>query len=128
EKPHVRTRTGEFDVAQTLAPHLGKRDFNAAFVADHAAMFHALVFAAQALPIRNRSENTRTEQTVLFGFERSIVDGLRLSNFTVRPGANLFWGGQTDSNAVKIGNGCRSVVRIRSNHANLPLSCWFSFH
>ena len=43
---------GQFDVAQALAAHSRQRDFDAALVADHAAVLHALVLAAQALPVR----------------------------------------------------------------------------
>ena len=42
EEPHVRTRAGQFDVAQTLAADAGQRDFHAALVADHAACFMRL--------------------------------------------------------------------------------------
>src|SRR5207249_3074066 len=51
EEPHVADRRGQRDVPEALAADLGLRDLNAALVADHAAMLHALVFAAEALPV-----------------------------------------------------------------------------
>src|SRR5215813_11937667 len=115
EEPDMGPGAGQFDVAKPLASNLGKRDFNTAFVADHTAVFHPFVFAAQAFPVRDGTENASAEQTILLRLERPIVDGLRLGYFAMRPRANLFWRGQTDPNAVKIGDRCRPVIRIRSN-------------
>src|SRR5579872_721548 len=115
-------------MTKSFSTHLRKCHFDTAFVADDTAVLHTFVFAAQALPVRHRAENAGAEKTVFLRFEGSVIDGLRLRHFTVRPGTNLLWGGQTDSTTVKIGNGCRSVVRIRSNHVHLPLNCWLSFH
>ena len=47
EEPDVADRRGQLDVAHALAPHPGLRDFDAALVADHAAVLHALVLAAE---------------------------------------------------------------------------------
>ena len=52
EEPDVRARAGQFDVAQALAAHLRQRDFDAALVADDAAVLHALVLSAQDIPSR----------------------------------------------------------------------------
>jgi hypothetical protein len=38
-------------------------------------MLHPLVFAAQTLPIRDRTEDARAEQAIPFWFERTVVDG-----------------------------------------------------
>ena len=117
EEPDVRTRAGQFDVTETFAAHFRQRDFDAALVADDAAVLHALVLSAQTFPVRHRTENSGAEQAVFFRLERSVVDGFRLGDFAVRPRANLFRRGQTDSDAVKIGDGRRPVVRIRSNQS-----------
>ena len=42
---------GQIDVAHALAAHLGLCDFNAALLADHAAVLEALVLAAQAFVV-----------------------------------------------------------------------------
>ena len=121
EEPDVRTRAGELDVTEPFTAYLGERDFNTALVANDAAMFHALVLAAEALPVRDRTENSSAEQAVFLRLEGSVVDGFRFGYFAVRPRANLFWGGQTDPDAVKIGDRCRPVIRIRSNQCNYLL-------
>src|SRR5213079_469271 len=54
EEPHVADRSRQRDVPQALAADLRLRNFNAALVADDAAMLHPLVFAAQTLPVRDR--------------------------------------------------------------------------
>jgi hypothetical protein len=67
EEPHVADRRRQGDVAQTLAAHLGLRHLDAALVADHAAVLHALVLAAEALPVGDRPEDLGAEQPVTFG-------------------------------------------------------------
>ena len=62
EEPDVRTRAGEIDVTEPLATNFRLRNFDAALVADHAAVLHALVLAAETFPIRDRTENARAEQ------------------------------------------------------------------
>ncbi len=89
------TGRGQLDVAQALAAHLGLRDFDAALVADHAAVLHALVLAAEALPVGDRAEDLRAEQAVAFGLERAVVDRLRLGHLTVRPLQDLLGRRQT---------------------------------
>src|SRR5205085_2959275 len=73
EEPDVAHRRGERDVPETLAAHFGLRDLDAAFVADHAAVLHALVLAAEALPVGDRPEDLRAEQAVSFRLERAVV-------------------------------------------------------
>ncbi len=78
EKPNVRTWAGQIDVTQTLATNLCLRHFHAAFVADHAAMLHAFVFAAETFPISHRTKDARAEKPVTLRLERAVVDRLRL--------------------------------------------------
>src|SRR5205823_6434129 len=59
------------------------RHLDAALVADHARELHPLVLAAGALVVLGRTKNSSAEETIAFGFERSIVDGLRLLDFAV---------------------------------------------
>src|SRR5438874_13475489 len=103
EEPHMRAWAGQFNMAQPLTPDFGKSDLDAAFIANHTTMFHTLVLAAEAFPVRNGTENTSAKQAIFLRLERSIVDGFRLGYLAMRPRANLFWRGQTDPNAVKIG-------------------------
>src|SRR5690606_12633046 len=64
EEPDVRDRARELDVTHALAPHPRAGDFDAALVAHHAAVLHALVLAAEALPVGDGAEDLGAEQTV----------------------------------------------------------------
>src|SRR6185312_13876705 len=81
EKPDVRAGARELDVAEAFAAHARQRHFDAALIADHAAVLHALVLAAEALPIRDRPENPGAEQAIPLGLESPVIDGLGLGNF-----------------------------------------------
>src|SRR5262249_8000652 len=95
-------RRGERDVAQPLAPDLRLRDLDAALVADHAAVLHALVLAAEALPVGDRPEDLRAEQSVALRLERPVVDRFRLGGLAVRPRLDLLGRSQADANRVEI--------------------------
>src|SRR5208337_5564628 len=85
QEPDVRDRSGEIDMSHPLAADLGLNDFDAALLADHAAMAHALVLAAVALIVLGRPENLGAEQPVALGLEGPVVDGLGLLYLAVRP-------------------------------------------
>jgi hypothetical protein len=74
-------------------------------------MLHALVLAAQALPIGDRTEDARAEQTVALGLEGAVIDSLRLGHFAMGPTANLFRGCQADADRIEIRDQVRSIVR-----------------
>ena len=74
----MRNRAGQLDVRHALTTHLGLCDLNAALLADDAAMLQALVLAAQALVVLDRTEDLGAEQAVTFRLERTVVDRLRL--------------------------------------------------
>jgi hypothetical protein len=78
QEPDVGAGRGQVDVAHALAAHLGLRDFNAALLADHAAVLQALVLAAQALVVLDRAKDLGAEQAVALGLEGAVVDGLGL--------------------------------------------------
>ena len=90
EEPDVCDRHGEFDMPHALAPDLGKRHFDAAAVADMTAEADALELPAVTLPVLYRPEDTRTEEAVAFGLERSVIDRFRLDHFAERPAADVF--------------------------------------
>ena len=77
-------------VAEALTAHLRLDHLHAALLAGDPAVLHALVLAAEALVVLDRPEDAGAEQAVALGLERTIVDHLRLLDFTVRPIANLF--------------------------------------
>ena len=120
EEPHVADRRGQRDVAQALATHLRLRDFHAALVADHAAVLHALVLAAQALPVGDRAEDLRAEQAVAFRLERAVVDRFGLRHLAERPRHDLFGRGERDANRVEVGAQRRLVVEETRSHRVTP--------
>ncbi len=85
QEPDVRSRGSQFDVAHTLTAYFSLGHFNAALLTDDATVFQALVLTAQALVIFYRPKDTGAEKAVTFWFERTVVDGFRLFNFTERP-------------------------------------------
>ena len=55
-------RHGQFDVAHAFAADARQRHFDAATVADDAAMLDALVFSAGTFPVLDGTENAFAEQ------------------------------------------------------------------
>src|SRR6185436_9718613 len=84
EEPDVGNGRGELDVAHALAAHARAGHLDAALVADDAAVLHALVLAAQALPVGDRPEDLGAEEPVALGLEGAVVDGLGLGDLTKR--------------------------------------------
>src|SRR5713226_7776747 len=111
EEPYVRARRSQLDVAKALATNLAERHFHAALVANHAAVLHALVLAAEALPVGDRAKNLGAKQAVAFRLEGAVIDGLRLGDFAVRPGTNFFGTRQADANGIEIGYQTGAIIR-----------------
>src|SRR5690606_41442994 len=88
QEPAMGDRRGELDVAHAFAADLRQRHLDAALLADDAAILHPLVLAAQALIVLDRTEDARAEQAVALGLERPVVDGFRLLDLAIRPGAD----------------------------------------
>src|SRR3546814_14302656 len=59
QEPDVRDRRGELDMAHALAAYFRDRDFDTAFLADDALVFHALILSAQAFILLYRSTEER---------------------------------------------------------------------
>src|SRR6266511_2136229 len=114
EEPDVRAGAGQLDVAQPLAADFRLCDLDAAFVADHAAVLHAFVFSAQALPVGYRAEDARAEQAVALGFECAVVDRFRFRDVAVRPRTNLLGRSEADANRFEIR--CKRLLSCISNH------------
>jgi len=98
-------------MAKAFAADFRQSDFDAALIANDAAMLHALVLAAQALPIGDGAKNLGAEKTVTFGLEGAVVDGLGLGDFTVRPGANFFRTRQRDADGIEICDQAGAIIR-----------------
>lgn len=102
EEPDVCDRRGQVDMTHALTTHLGQGDFGAALFADHAAVLHALVLAAQALVVLDRSEDGGAEQAVTLGLEGTVVDGFGLLHFAVGPRTDQVGRCQRDLDRVEI--------------------------
>src|SRR3954453_18667987 len=98
-----------------LAANLCPRHFHAPLGADPAAVLHAFVLAAEALPIGDRSEDFGAEQPVAFRLERAVVDRLRLGHFAVRPREDLVRRREADANRVEVGRKRTAVVKTWSH-------------
>ena len=90
EEPDVAYGNGQIDVAHPFAADLRERDLHPAAIADDAAKADALVLAAGALPVLDRTEGALAEESVRLRLERPVVDRLGLGHFAVRPLANVF--------------------------------------
>src|ERR1700685_694294 len=100
EEPHMRAGRSQFDVAEAFAANFRQRNFHAALVADHAAVLHALVLAAEAFPVGYGAEDAGAEQAVPLRLEGAVVDGLRLGDFAMRPAPDFFRRRQADADRV----------------------------
>lgn len=101
EVPDVGDGSGKLDVTHALTTHLGARDLDATALTDDALEADTLVLAAVALPVPGRTEDLLAEESVLFGLERAVVDGLRLLHFAVGPGPDVVRGGKADPQLVE---------------------------
>src|SRR5690606_20423754 len=101
EVPDVGDGGGELDVAHPLAAHLAAGHLDAAALTDDALEADALVLAAVALPVPGGAEALLAEEPVLLRLEGAVVDGLRLLDLAVGPGADVLRGGQTDTGLVE---------------------------
>src|SRR5450755_759175 len=97
----MRDRGGQLDMAHPLAPHLGQRDLDAALLADDAAIFHALVLAAQALVVLDRPEDAGAEQAIAFRLECAVVDRFRLLDLAEGPGTDTLRAGDRDADLIE---------------------------
>ena len=57
---------------------------NTTTVADDTFITDTLVFTAMTFIILDRTKNALAEQTITFGFVRTVINGFRLQNFTTR--------------------------------------------
>src|SRR5438045_7359376 len=97
-------------MAHAFAPDLRDGDFDAALFANDSLVFHALVLAAQAFVILDRTEDAGAEQAVTLGLERAVVDRLGLLDLAEGPAADLVRRRDADLDLVE---GLRLGDRVR---------------
>src|SRR5437763_14101315 len=97
----MRHGRGQLDMAHAIAPDLRQGDLDPAFLADDAAILHALVLAAQALVVLDRPEDASAEQPVPLRLEGAVVDRLGLLDLAVGPGADALRAGNRDPDLIE---------------------------
>src|ERR1700682_5045075 len=97
----MRHRRGQLDMAHAVASHLRQGDLDPAFLADDAAILHALVLAAQALIILDRTKYAGAEQPVSLRLEGAVVDRLGLFVLAIGPRADALRAGDRDPDLVE---------------------------
>ena len=95
-------RHGQLNVAHALAADTRQRHFDAATVADDAAMLDALVFAAGAFPVLDGAKDAFAEKAALFRLERAVVDRLRILDFALAPGSDGLGLRQRDADVIHL--------------------------
>jgi hypothetical protein len=83
EVPDVSHGSGKLDVTHALTTNGGLGNFYSTTLTNNSLEANALVLSTRAFPVLGRTEDLLAEQTVLLRLESSVVDGLRLLNFTV---------------------------------------------
>ena len=101
EEPDVGHRRSQRDVPHALAAHLRLDDLDAALLADDAPVLHALVLAAVALVVLDRTEDLRAKEAVPLRLEGSIVDGLGLLHLAEGPFPDFVRRRQADSKRIE---------------------------
>ena len=69
-------------MTHTLTAYFSLSYFYTALFTNDTTMFQTLILTAQAFVIIDWSENASTKQAVTLWFERTIIAGFRLFNFT----------------------------------------------
>ena len=98
----MRDRARQLDMRHAFAAHFCLRDFNTALFTYNATVLQPLVLAAQAFIVLDRAEDLGAEQPVALGFERTVIDGLRLLNLTERPGPDHVGRRKTDADCIEV--------------------------
>ena len=89
-------------MAHAFATHFGDGDFNTALFTNYATVLKALVFAAQAFVVLDRTKNLGAKQTVALWLEGAIVNRFWFAHLAVRPRADLFGRGDANFNGIEL--------------------------
>ena len=90
-----------YGYSSALAAHLALDHLDAALLADHATVLHALVLAAIALVVLDGAEDLGAEEPVPLRLEGPVVDRLRLLHLTEGPLPDLLGRGERDADRVE---------------------------
>ena len=98
----MRNRRRQVDVTHALTTYFGLSYFNTTLLTDHTTVLETLVLTTQTFVIFDRTKDTRTEQTITFWLEGTVVNGFWLFNFTKRPGTNHIRRGEADADCIEL--------------------------
>ena len=102
EVPDVGDGDGQGDMAHTLPAHLLFGHFDAAPVADDAAVADPLVFSAIAFVILGRTEDLLAEKTVFLRLIGPVVDRFRFQDLAAGPRDDVLRGSQGNADPLEI--------------------------
>ena len=89
-------------MAHAVTTNLCGGYFNTAALAGNALEANAFVLTAGALPVPYRSKDLLAEKAVLFWLKGTVVDGLGLLDFAVRPRTDFLRRREADLDRVKL--------------------------
>src|SRR5690554_4804214 len=98
----MRNGAGQLNVGHALATYFGDSNLDTAFFADDTTVLEPFVLAAKTFIVFDGAEDFGAEQTVTLGFERAVVDGLGLADFSVRPRAHLLRRSDADLDGIEL--------------------------
>ena len=91
-EPDVGYRSSKLDVSASLSSDLLLCDFYTTALTLGSLISLALELSAPAFPVSCCTEDTLAEESIPLRSKGAVVDCLRLLNFTIGPGTNLFRG------------------------------------
>src|SRR5271168_3802996 len=89
-------------------------------------MLHALVLAAEALPVGYGAEDAGAEQAIPLRLEGAVVDGLRLGDLAMRPAPDFFRRRQADADGIEIRDRVLHFEWARTKQGVPPLPALYS--
>ena len=95
-EPYMRHRHRQVEMPHAFTADTRFADFHAAFVTDNTLVLLALVLSACALPVPRGAENPFAEQTALFRFESTVIDGFGILDFAAAPRTDCLRTGHAD--------------------------------
>ena len=82
EKPDMRNRNGELNMAHSLATDNGSGDFHSTLLTNNTFISNTAVFSTVTFEIVIRTENLLVKEAAFLAALGAVVDGFRLRHFT----------------------------------------------
>jgi hypothetical protein len=85
-------------------------------------VLHALVLAAEALPIGDGAKDAGAEEAVALRLEGAVIDGLRLGDLAMRPGTDLLRRGELNLDGIEVDDGSEEFEGAGAEHMQSPFN------